>query len=271
MLEVRDLRVVFPNGIEALRGATLNVRRGEIVALLGPSGAGKSTLLRCLNGLQPISGGTVRVDGSDVATLSPAQLAKLRRRIGFIWQEHQLVLRLSAFTNVLTGRLGHRSGLASLVGLFSRADREIALNSLDRVHLRQRARQRGDRLSGGERQRVAIARAFAQQPQVVLADEPVASLDRDLSWAVMRDLVAIAREEGVPTLISLHDVALARAFADRIVGLAGGVTVFTGTPATLDDRALDTIYDPRRRLATTHRDSGGAPLATAGAGHDAHD
>ncbi|MGE3512167.1 MAG: phosphonate ABC transporter ATP-binding protein [Vicinamibacterales bacterium] len=242
MLEVRDLRVVYPGGVEALKGATLSVGRGEIVALIGRSGAGKSTLLRCLNGLQPISAGMVRVGGADIGSLSSRELAGLRRRVGFIWQEHNLVLRLSAFTNVLTGRLGHRASLLPFVGLFSRADRAVAVNCLERVCLLHRAGQRADRLSGGERQRVAIARALAQQPEVLLADEPVASLDRALSWSVMRDLVAIAREQGVPTLISLHDVALARAFADRIVGLAGGITVFNGAPSGLDEGVLDGIY-----------------------------
>src|SRR5262249_43369088 len=152
------LRVVYPNGVEALRSVSLTVARGEIVVLIGRSGAGKSTLLRCINGLQPISSGTVRVDGNDVARMQGAALAALRRQVGVIWQEHHLVKRLSAFRNVLTGRLGHTHGLASLFYVFSRADRAIALRSLERVNLLYCATQRADRLSGGEKQRVAIAR-----------------------------------------------------------------------------------------------------------------
>ena len=242
MLDIRNLRVVHPNGIEALRSVSLSVRRGEIVALIGRSGAGKSTLLRCVNGLQPITSGAVFVDGADVSRMTRAEVATLRRQVGFIWQEYNLVRRLSAFTNVLTGRLGHNRGFASLAGLIGRTDREIALRCVERMNLLPCARQRADRLSGGEKQRVAIARALAQQPRMLLADEPVASLDIELSWAVMNDLVAVARDEGVPTLISLHDVPLAKAFADRIVGIAGGVTVFDGIPSRLDEDTLDRIY-----------------------------
>jgi phosphonate transport system ATP-binding protein len=242
MLEVRHLRVVYPNGVEALRSASLTARRGEIVALIGRSGAGKSTLLRAVNGMQPITSGSVLVDGMDVSRLTPAQLADLRRHIGFVWQEYNVVKRLSAFKNVLTGRLGHRRGFASLVHFFDREDREIALASLERVNLLHCADQRADRLSGGEKQRVGIARALAQQPSMLLADEPVASLDMELSWLVMRDLVRVARDENVPTLISLHDVPLARAFADRLVGIAQGITVFDGPPSALDDRTLNRIY-----------------------------
>ena len=189
-----------------------------------------------------MSAGTVRLDGVDIAQLTAAQRADLRRSIGFIWQEHNLVKRLTAFKNVLTGRLGHRSGVASLLHYFDRHDRQIAVRSLERVNLLHRAGQRADRLSGGEKQRVAIARALAQQPRIILADEPTASLDVELARQVMNDLVRVARDEGVPTVISLHDVAMARACADRVVGLAEGRTVFDGPPSGLDDRTLDRIY-----------------------------
>jgi phosphonate transport system ATP-binding protein len=246
MIDVRDLRVTYPNGYEALSSVNLTVREGEIVALIGRSGAGKSTLLRCLNGLQTVTSGSVRVDGVDIAHLGRQQLADVRRRTGFIWQESHLVLRSSVFTNVLTGRLGHRRGhrrsLLSLLHIFDRQDREIAVRSLERVRLLHLAHQRSDRLSGGEKQRVAIARALAQEPRVLLADEPIASLDVDLSEQVMQDLVRVARDEGVPTVISLHDVTAARTFSDRIVALADGTTVFDGLPSALDARALDRIY-----------------------------
>jgi phosphonate transport system ATP-binding protein len=242
MLEVRDLRVVYPGGVEALQSASLVVRAGEIVALIGRSGSGKSTLLRAINGLQPATSGSVRLDGRDIARATPAELADIRRAIGFVWQEYNIVTRMSAFTNVLTGRLGHRRGLASLACFFNRTDRRIAIRSLERVNLLHRARHRADRLSGGEKQRVSIARALAQEPRILLADEPVSSLDVELAWQVMRDLVRVARDEGVPTLICLHDVPLARAFADRIVGLAEGRTVFDGLPVGLTDDVLDRVY-----------------------------
>src|SRR5262249_7440122 len=154
----------YPNGVEALRSVNLSVRHGEIVALIGRSGAGKSTLLRCINGLQPITSGAVIVEGTDVSRMTAPELADPRRQVAFICQEYNVIKRLSAFTNVLPGRLGHNRGVASLVHLFRRADREVALGCLERLNLLHCAHQRADRLSGGEKQRVAIARALAQQP-----------------------------------------------------------------------------------------------------------
>lgn len=242
MLEIERLRVVYPNGFEALRSVDLSVADGEIVALIGRSGAGKSTLLRCVNGLQPATGGSIRIGGADVARASAEELRRLRCRIGFVWQEYNVVERLSVLDNVLVGRLGHSGSLATLLHFFDRRQREVALRSLERVNLLHRAGQRADRLSGGEKQRVAIARALAQQPRVLLADEPVASLDMELAWQVMRDFVRVARDEGVPTLITIHQVELAREFADRIVGVAQGVVVFDDVPGKLDDDALDRVY-----------------------------
>jgi phosphonate transport system ATP-binding protein len=259
-LEVRDLRVVYPSGVEALRAANLVVERGEIVVLIGRSGAGKSTLLRCLNGLQTVTSGSVLIDGQDVSQMTSQELRALRRDVGFIWQEFNVVKRLSAFKNVLTGRLGHKQGLASLLHVFDREDREIAVRSLERVNLLAHASQRADRLSGGEKQRVAIARALAQRPKMILADEPVASLDVELAWVVMNDLVRVARDEAVPTLISLHDVPLAKAFADRVIGIAGGVTIFDGPPSRLDDAILNQIY----RLEGPGTPSGGLPAYALG-------
>jgi phosphonate transport system ATP-binding protein len=242
LLEVHDLRVVYPNGFEALRSVSMGVGEGEIVALIGRSGAGKSTLLRCLNGMQRPTSGQIMLDDVDVTRLDELNLRRLRCQIGFVWQEYNLVGRLTAAQNVLTGRLGYHRGLSSLLFHFDRSHREIAIRSLERVRMLHRAEQRADRLSGGEKQRVAIARALAQQPRVILADEPVASLDVELAAEVMRDLARVARDEGVPTLISIHAVDLATAFADRIVGIAGGEVVFEGTPLDLDQRALDRVY-----------------------------
>ncbi|MDX1992830.1 MAG: phosphonate ABC transporter ATP-binding protein [bacterium] len=242
MLKITDLRVVYDSGTEALKSVSLSAERGEIVAIIGRSGAGKSTLLRCINGLQKPTSGQIILDGEDITSLSPAQLRKTRRHIGFIWQEYNLVERLPAITNVLSGRLGYNQGIGSLFGYFSREHREIALRSLERVNLLHRAKNRADKLSGGEKQRVSIARAISQQPKIILADEPVASLDPELSVQVMNDLARVSREDGVLTLINIHDVLLAKQFADRLIGIARGVVVFDGTPDQLDEATMDRIY-----------------------------
>jgi phosphonate transport system ATP-binding protein len=212
------------------------------MAIIGRSGAGKSTLLRCINGLQKPTSGRVILDGEDVTQMNAAQLLKLRRYVGFVWQEYNLVERLPVITNVLTGRLGYVKGWQSLLGYFDRAQREIALKALERVNVLHRANFRADKLSGGEKQRVSIARAVAQDPKILLADEPVASLDPELSVQVMNDLARVAREVGVLTLINIHQVELARQFCDRIVGIAQGVVVYDGPPSGLTPEVLDTIY-----------------------------
>jgi phosphonate transport system ATP-binding protein len=242
MIVAQGLRKVFPNGHVALEDVSFAVEAGELVCVIGRSGAGKSTLLRCLNGALDVTAGSISVDGVEVSRASTEERRKLRRRIGFIYQELNLVERLSVLRNVLVGRLGHAQPLASCLGLFSRADRELALYNLDRVSLLDRAGQRADTLSGGEKQRVAIARALTQEPLVLLADEPVASLDRELARGVMDDLHRVAKDEGVPTLVNIHDVHLARAYADRVIGIARGTILFDGRPSDLDDAALDRIY-----------------------------
>jgi phosphonate transport system ATP-binding protein len=184
----------------------------------------------------------VVLDGQDVARLSGPALRTLQQRIGFIWQEYNLVERLSVMTNVLCGRLACCEGPGSLLFYFSRDQREVAVRSLERVNMLHRAKQRADRLSGGEKQRVAIARAVAQRPTLILADEPVASLDPELSVQVMADLARVARDEGVPTMINIHAVELARMFCDRVVGIANGVVVFDGPVSDLDQAAMDRIY-----------------------------
>jgi len=242
LLEIRGLRMVYDNHQEALKSIELAANDGEIIALIGRSGAGKSTLLRCINGLQRPTSGSVMLDGHDITTMDDRQLRLIRRRVGFIWQEYNLVERLPVITNVLAGRLGYNQGFKSCLGYFDRGQREIAVRNLERVNLLERAVQRADRLSGGEKQRVAIARAISQEPTIILADEPVASLDPELAEQVMSDLARVAREDRVLTLISIHQVALAKAFADRIIGIAQGVVVFDGPSSQLDEAALDRIY-----------------------------
>lgn len=242
MLEVKNLQVVYPNGNEALKSISLRAERGEIIAVIGRSGAGKSTLLRCINGLQSATNGEIVLDNETITRMGQKQLRLARRHIGFIWQEYNLIERLPAITNVLTGRLGYNTGFGSLVGYFDRSHREIALNSLERVNMLHRASFRADRLSGGEKQRVSIARAIAQDPKILLADEPVASLDPELSVQVMADLARVAREVGVLTLINIHDVELAKRYADRLVGIAQGVIVYDGPPDRLDQETMNCIY-----------------------------
>lgn len=242
MLQIRDVRVVYPNGTEALKSVSMDVDRQEIVAIIGRSGAGKSTLLRAINGMQPVTSGSIKLDGQEITRMSDRQKRHLWQQVGFIWQEYNLVGRLPAFTNVLTGRLGYNRNPLSLVGYFGRQHREIALHSLERVNMLHRARFRADHLSGGEKQRVSIARAISQEPKLLLADEPVASLDPELSADVLADLARVAREEGVPTLINIHHVELAKAYTDRLVGIAEGVVVFDGKPEDLDEDAMQRIY-----------------------------
>ena len=242
MLEVRNLRLVYPNGYEALKTVSLTVEKGEFVAIVGRSGAGKSTLLRCINGLERPTEGSVVLDGENISQMNAAELKSARRHIGFIWQEYNLVERLSVINNVLCGRLAYSRGFGSLFFHFNREDREIAVRSLERVNLLDRALQRADRLSGGEKQRVAIARAICQQPKLILADEPVASLDPELSVQVLDDLARVARADGVPTLVNIHAIDLAKAYCDRIIGIAEGVVVFDGPPNALSEEAMNRIY-----------------------------
>jgi phosphonate transport system ATP-binding protein len=227
--------------ITALDGVDLRVRAGEMLVVLGPSGAGKSTLLRAINRLVPFDAGAVTVEGVAVPA-EGAGLRAVRRRIGMIFQDHNLVPRLTVLKNVLTGRLGSLPLAASLAQVFAQRDIDIALECLERVELRARAYDRADRLSGGQQQRVGIARALAQQPAVILADEPVASLDPKTARIVLGDLRRAAHELGIAVLCNLHQVPYAREFADRVVGMHAGRIVFEGTRDELDAGVLSRIY-----------------------------
>jgi len=241
-LEISGLSKVYPNGYEALSNISFSAKGGEFVCIIGRSGAGKSTLLRCINGLIPITTGTVTLNGTNIATLNEREQMLMRRRIGFIFQEFNLVERLTVIQNVLTGRLGYINNWEALIGYFSQTHREKALACLERVNMVQRANYRSDKLSGGEKQRVAIARALAQEPLLLLADEPVASLDPELTWGVMEDLRKVAREESVPTIVNIHDLDTAKHFADRIIGIARGRILYDGSPKLLTNAALRDIY-----------------------------
>jgi phosphonate transport system ATP-binding protein len=239
-LRLENATVAFPGGQVALRGVSAEVARGERVVLLGRSGAGKSTLLRCLNLLQrPTSGRVVAGDLGDLG--DPAVLREHRRRTGMVFQDHHLIGRRTALQNVLTGRLGFHGNLRSLLPLPA-ADVRLAMECLDRVGLADRALRRADRLSGGERQRVGIARALVQRPRLLLADEPVASLDPATAEQVLELLVRICREDGLTAVLSLHQVDLARTYGERILGLSRGEVVFDGPPAALAEAPLRRIY-----------------------------
>jgi phosphonate transport system ATP-binding protein len=242
VLRALDCAVTYGNGVAALRPTTLSFIGGEFVVLLGPSGAGKSTLLRCLNGLvTPTAGKIVSVEHGDIR--QKASLRAHRRRTGMVFQQHHLIDRQSVLANVLMGRLGYCSSLGSLMP-WATGDKHLALRALDRVGLLDRALHRADQLSGGQQQRVGVARALVQEPTLLLADEPVASLDPATAERLLGLLRDICKTDGLTAVISLHQVEFAKQFADRIVGLHGGQVVFDGVPAALTQAAVQQIYEP---------------------------
>ncbi|MGM0398420.1 MAG: phosphonate ABC transporter ATP-binding protein [Halobacteriota archaeon] len=254
MLSVTGLAKTYPGGEEALSGVDLTIEGSETVAMIGPSGAGKSTFIRCINRLTEPTAGSVCLDGTELTDLSTTEMRSARRDIGMIFQEYNLVERLTVMENVLTGRLGYVSAWRAYRRKFPPADVERAYELLDRVGLGDMENKRVDELSGGQRQRVGIARAIIQQPTILLVDEPTSSLDPETSATVMGLLTEIAAERNIPVLINIHEVDLALDYADRIVGLHDGQLVFEGSPSDLDDRALDTIYrgmDPATTASAT--------------------
>lgn len=240
ILSVDNLGITYPGGIEALRSTSISFQRGEFNVLLGLSGAGKSSLLRALNHLvKPTSG---KVTSAEFGVLNNQRtLRRHRRKTAMVFQHHQLILRHTALQNVLMGRLGYHSFWRSLLPM-PRADLELALHCLDRVGLADKALSRIDQLSGGQQQRVGIARALAQQPDIILADEPVASLDPATSEKVLTLLKKICAEDGITAVVSLHQLEYARHFADRIIGLANAEVVFDASPTQMDDTQLALIY-----------------------------
>jgi phosphonate transport system ATP-binding protein len=231
----------YPPAVTALAEVSFSVRPGEFVAVLGPSGAGKTTLFRCLTGLTRPDHGTVNVAGRDIWQ-SPRELRLARRELAVIFQQFNLIRRLSALENVLVGRLAHVPAWRVILRRFTRADRQLALGCLDTVGLLDRAGTRADELSGGQQQRVAIARALAQHAKVILADEPVASLDPESSATVLESLRS-AVSAGVAVVASLHQVHLARAYADRIVALRDGRIVEDAPASQLDAKTIEQIYE----------------------------
>ena len=243
---VDELRKRYATGVTALAGVSFAVRAGEFVAVLGPSGAGKTTLFRCLTGLTRPDGGAVRVAGRDIWS-GARELSLARREVALIFQQFNLIRRLTALENVLVGRLAHVAAWRVVLRRFTRSDRQLALRCLDTVGLLDKAYTRADQLSGGQQQRVAIARALAQDAKLILADEPVSSLDPETSATVLASLRSVV-DAGVAVLASLHQVHLAQAYADRIVALREGRVVEDVPVSDLAPAMIEQIYErPRRR------------------------
>ncbi len=242
MLRVEHLSKVYPNGTVALQDVSFQVQDGEFLAVIGLSGSGKSTLLRCINRLIEPTSGKIFWNEVDITGASAAEMRKIRRNIGFVFQQFNLVKRASVLTNVLSGRLGYTNPWASLVNYFSRADHERARKNLQRLGLEEKAYVRADSLSGGQQQRVGIARALMQEPQLILADEPVASLDPVLSHSILKYLEQLNKEDQITVLCSLHFLDLVHRYATRAIALKDGKLVFEGLPAEIDDLRFKAIY-----------------------------
>lgn len=242
MLRIVGLTKTYRTGDKALKGVDFEIPAGQVVGLIGPSGAGKSSLIRCINRLIEPSNGKVFLGDLEVTGLSRSELRLARRRIGMIFQEYALVERLTVMENVLSGRLGYVPFWRSFLRRYPADAVENAFALLERVGLSAHADKRADALSGGQRQRVGIARALEQGPELLLIDEPTASLDPKTSRQIMRLIVEICRERGLPAIINIHDVVLAQSFVERIIGLRAGEVVFDGPPQALDTAALTRIY-----------------------------
>jgi phosphonate transport system ATP-binding protein len=245
------LGMVYPDGVRALERVSLEVQEGEFLAVLGLSGSGKTTLLRCVNRLIDPSEGRIWIFGQEVTALKGARLRALRRRVAMIFQQFNLIRRHTVITNVLCGALGRSALLSSLVLSFSAEERARAVACLRRVGMEDRAASRADALSGGQQQRVAIARALMQDPQLILADEPVASLDPALRHSVMRHIEALNREEGLTVLCSLHDIDLVARYATRLVALRDGRLVWQGVPSEFGPETFREIYGEEAEPASS--------------------
>ena len=242
MLEIKNLTKIYDGGVQALDNVSFNIKQGEFLAVIGLSGSGKSTLLRCINRLIEPTDGQIIWDGVDVTAASQDEMLRIRRQIGMVFQHFNLVSRSKVITNVLAGRLGYVNPVMSLINRFPKSDMEMALRQLERVSIADQAYKRADELSGGQQQRVGIARAMMQQPKMILADEPVASLDPVLAHSIMQYLEKINQEDGVTILCSLHFLDLVHKYADRAIALNDGQLMFDGTPMEIDDDKFRDIY-----------------------------
>lgn len=242
MIQFKNVSKVYNNKVRALNNVNLTINQGEFVAIIGLSGAGKSTLLRTINKMHPITSGELMVDGVDVAKLKGKELRKFRRHIGMVFQSFNLVKRTTVINNVLTSKVADMNLFQSLLGVYSKKDKIEALEALDKVGILEKAYTRADQLSGGQQQRVALARTLAQNPDIILADEPVASLDPIMAQAVMNDFRKINQEMNITVIINIHHVDLALKYSDRVVGIKGGEIVYDGPTKDINEDILKEIY-----------------------------
>ena len=242
MIKFDKVNKVYPNGLHALKNVSLDIKQGEFVAIIGLSGAGKSTLLRTINRMHDISEGSLTVNGQEVNDLAGKDLRKFRRKVGMVFQSFNLVTRTTVINNVLTSRVPDMPLWKSIIGLYSKEDKVIALEALDKVGILDKAYVRADQLSGGQQQRVALARTLAQKPEIILADEPVAALDPITANQVMDDFKKINKELNMSVLINIHHVDLALKYADRVIGIKAGEIVYDGPSTEVDSEVLKQIY-----------------------------
>ena len=242
MIRFEDVSKVYPNGVVGLDHVNLTIEQGEFVGIIGLSGAGKSTLLRAINKMHDITDGKLTVNGSDVRALSGKQLRTFRRGIGMIFQSFNLVSRTTVIKNVLTARVPEMPFWRVVLGLFKKEDKILALESLDKVGILDKAYIRADQLSGGQQQRVALTRTLAQEPKIILADEPVAALDPVTAKQVMQDFRRINQEMNISILINIHHVELALEYANRIIGIRAGQIVYDGPASQVTPEVLSSIY-----------------------------
>ena len=242
MIKFDNVNKVYSNGLHALKNVSLEIKQGEFVAIIGLSGAGKSTLLRTINRMHDISEGSLTVNGQEVNDLSGKDLRKFRRKVGMVFQSFNLVTRTTVINNVLTSRVPDMPLWKSIIGLYSKEDKVIALEALDKVGILDKAYVRADQLSGGQQQRVALARTLAQKPEIILADEPVAALDPITAKQVMDDFKKINKELNMSVLINIHHVDLALKYADRVIGIKAGEIVYDGPATKVDSEVLKKIY-----------------------------
>lgn len=243
MIEFSHVEKVYPNGTEALKGINLHVDSGEFVAVIGLSGAGKSTLIRCINRMHDITGGNLFVDEINVGALKGKAIRKFRRKVGMIFQSYNLVNRTTVLKNVLVAFAPDNPFWRTFSGIYTHAQKRQALEALNQVGILEKAYMRVDQLSGGQQQRVALARTLAQEPDIILADEPIASLDPMTSKRVMDDFTRINKEMNITILMNIHHVEIALEYADRIIGIRAGEVVFDGKASTVDDGVLKMIYE----------------------------
>ena len=241
MLELINVDKIYPNGYKALTDVNLKVNDGEFISIIGLSGAGKSTLIRCVNKMHDIQNGQILIDGVDISKLKGKALREQRRNIGMIFQSFNLVRRSNVYKNVLSGRVGYHNTFETIFGIYTKREKLLALQSLDKFGILDKAYVRADQLSGGQQQRVALARALCQEPKILLADEPVASLDPATTIAVMNDFTRI-NKMGITIIANMHHVDLAKKYSSRIIGVKGGRIVFDGKPEEVTDDVCFQIY-----------------------------